>query len=403
MGALDVLEQWVKPITEPLNDFLSETQALATTHQNSVTTFNNLVQDLTDTNAADAFTGDGASNFVELTGEYLTSEVSLSGTAGALAGPLAEAGGACSTMVVSVGEGVTTAVAAGPEVETLVEVTAVIDVTTVAQGGLDVPEDVVAAGATSLSIWAVVGILIALGLAIATAWFYWQNAMNTVASTPMPKLPKTPTPPVPPQMSGLTPQQQKDLDDLIREFPNANPDDIKGLLLAGFSADEIRAMLRAGFTHAQIQAIINRIKQAQKDKGGKDNLGLSVQEIHDLAVSVANACLSPDPDIRLEGQVGKALISDLVSFQRKVYDSSGTVIGEIDVETSNAIIEVTNRKEGKLEQLLKELNNPLMNPNHKQVIFYAPGYSHAADKQLASHGIHIVRSLKELFDYLRSI
>ncbi|MDQ2714513.1 MAG: hypothetical protein M3Z08_06375 [Chloroflexota bacterium] len=150
MGALEVLEQWVKPITEPLNDFLSETRALATTHQNSVTSFNNLVQDLTEGNASDTFAGDGASSFVELTGEYLTSEVALSGTTGALAGPLAEAGVACSTMVASVGEGVTAAVAAAPEVETLVEVTAVIDVTTAAQGGLDVPEDVVAAGATSL-------------------------------------------------------------------------------------------------------------------------------------------------------------------------------------------------------------------------------------------------------------
>ncbi len=403
MGALEILEQWVKPLTGPLQDFLNETQVLASTHQSSVNSFNNLVQDLTDTNAADAFTGDAANNFVEITGEYLTSEIALSGTPAALAGPLAEAGTTCATMVTGVGEGVTTAVAAAPEVDALVTVTTVVDVTTVAQGGLDVPEDVVAAGATSLTIWIVIGILTGLAIAIGIAWWAWHNSMNNIANSPMPKLPKTPTAPVPPQMSGLTPAQQHDLESLTAEFPNVNPDDIKGLLLAGFTADEIRALLNGGFTHAQIQAIITRIKQAQKDQNGKDNLGLTVEQIRDLAVRVAAACTSSNKNTQLEGQVGRSLIADLVSFQRKVFNAGGEEIGEIDVETSNAIIEVTNGDESKLEQVLKEQNDPLMNPQHKQVILYAPRYSHAADRQFASHGIPIIRSWKDLFDYLRSL
>jgi len=403
VGALEVLEQWVKPLTGPLEDFLNETQVLASTHQTSVNSFNNLVQDLTDTNVADAFTGDAANNFVEMTGEYLTSEISLSGTSAALAGPLAEAGTTCTTMVTGVGEGVTTAVAAAPEVDALVTVTTVVDVTTVAQGGLDVPEDVVAAGATSLTIWIVIGILTGLAIAIGIAWWTWQSSMNNIANSPMPKLPKKPTAPVPPQMSGLTLPQQHDLESLKAEFPNVSPDDIKGLLLAGFTADEIRDLLKGGFTHVQIQSIITRIKQAQKDQNGKDNLGLTVKQIHDLAVSVAAACTSPDPDVQLEGQVGRALIADLVSFQRKVFNAEGVEIGEIDVETSNAIIEVTNTPRDKLKQLLKDQNEPLMNPNHKKVILYAPGYSHAADRQFASYGFPIIRSLKDLFNYLRSL
>jgi len=403
VGALEILEQWVKPLTGPLQDFLNETQVLASTHQSSVNSFNNLVQDLTDTNAADAFTGDAANSFVEMTGEYLTSEIALSGTPAALAGPLAEAGTTCATMVTSVGEGVTTAVAAAPEVDALVTVTTVVDVTTVAQGGLDVPEDVVAAGATSLTIWIVIGILTGLAIAIGIAWWTWQSSMNNIANSPMPKLPKKPTAPVPPQMSGLTLPQQHDLESLKAEFPNVSPDDIKGLLLAGFTADEIRDLLKGGFTHVQIQSIITRIKQAQKDQNGKDNLGLTVKQIHDLAVSVAAACTSPDPDVQLEGQVGRALIADLVSFQRKVFNAEGVEIGEIDVETSNAIIEVTNTPRDKLKQLLKDQNEPLMNPNHKKVILYAPGYSHAADRQFASYGFPIIRSLKDLFNYLRSL
>lgn len=231
MGALEILEQWVEPLTGPLGDFLKETQVLATTHQNSVSSFNNLMQDLTDTNAADAFTGDAANSFVELTGEYLASETLLSGTAGALAGPLAEAGTACATAVVGIEGEVTTAMAAAPEVDALATVTAVIDVTTVAQGGLDVPEDVVAAGATSVTIWVVIGILTTLVIGIGVVWFIWQNAMSSVANSPMPKLPKTPTPPVPPQMS-LSSQQQKIAQELYNEFGG------------DISLDEIEQMMR---------------------------------------------------------------------------------------------------------------------------------------------------------------
>src|SRR5579885_308781 len=125
MNALEVLEQWVEPLTGPLGDFLKETQELATIHQNSVATFENLVTDLTDAQAPDAFVGDAATSMVELAQEYLTSEVALSGSVGALAGPLAEGGAACATAVATIGDGVATAAAEAAEAEPLIEVTAV--------------------------------------------------------------------------------------------------------------------------------------------------------------------------------------------------------------------------------------------------------------------------------------
>lgn len=281
MGALEILEQWVKPLTGPLQDFLNETQVLASTHQSSVSSFNNLVQDLTDTNGADAFTGDAADQFVEMTGEYLTSEIALSGTPAALAGPLAEAGTTCTTMVTGVGEGVTTAVAAAPEVDALVTVTAVVDVTTVAQGGLDVPEDVVAAGATSLTIWIVIGILTGLAIAIGIVWWAWHNSMNNIANSPMPKLPNKPTAPVPPQMSaaaekwthlypdipieyiewvlrkkGLTDAGiRKWLDDymkLLQKYPNAPKMFVALLLMQGHLSPEQVAAILQNYTASTI-------------------------------------------------------------------------------------------------------------------------------------------------------
>ncbi|HLG75101.1 MAG TPA: hypothetical protein VKX46_01730, partial [Ktedonobacteraceae bacterium] len=164
MGALEILEQWVEPITRPLEDFLGETQILATTHQESVRTFNSLVQDLTDTNASDAFVGDAADSFVELTGEYLTSEIALSGTVGALAGPLAEAGSACAKAVTDIGGAVADTAATAPDVEVLGEATAAVDASAVIQGGVDVPDDIVAGGLTLTTAEAVIGLLITLAL-----------------------------------------------------------------------------------------------------------------------------------------------------------------------------------------------------------------------------------------------
>jgi len=182
------------------------------------------------------------------------------------------------------------------------------------------------------------------------------------------------------------------------------PDEIKGLLLGGFSTDEIPALLQAGFTSAHIRAIINRIRIAQKDPHGTDKLGLIDAQVRDLVNRVAAAVNSSDDQRRLEGQVARVLISHLFAFNREITDLATEVeVGEIDVETYNVVVEVTARKNEKLDQMLNEKNNRLINPKGKQVILYAPDYSHAADQQFAKHGIPIMRSLKDLFDYLRRL
>jgi hypothetical protein len=118
----------------------------------------------------------------------------------------------------------------------------------------------------------------------------------------------------------LSRQQELDWETLKLEFPNVNPNDIKDLLSAGFTPDAIRNILRAGFTHSQLQAIITRIRVAQKDPHGTDQYGLTADQIRKLAEDVANAVNSPDPGKQLEGRIARALIGDLVSFNRKVYD-----------------------------------------------------------------------------------
>jgi hypothetical protein len=223
------------------------------------------------------------------------------------------------------------------------------------------------------------------------------------ADKPLPQLPETEKQSTSP-LSSLTQQQEEDLDALIHEFPDVSPDDVKGLLLAGFTLDEIRAILKAGFTQTQIQDILTRIKAAQRDQHGTDRLGLTTDQIRDLVNRVAAAVNSPDEDIQLEGEVARVLISDLVAFRRKIIDpATGKVIGDIDVETPEAIIEVTKESRNKLPQVLKEKNNTMMNPKGKRVILYAPDYSHASDVRFQSYGIPIIRTFEGLFDYRRSL
>ena len=66
------------------------------------------------------------------------------------------------------------------------------------------------------------------------------------------------------------------------------------------------------------------------------------------------------------------------------------------------IFEVTTDKNRKLQQVLKEKNDKQINPQGKQVVLYAPDYSHAADAQFQAYGIPIIRTFEDLFDYLRS-
>ncbi|MEO6888433.1 MAG: hypothetical protein ABI324_05490, partial [Ktedonobacteraceae bacterium] len=243
MGAIEILEQWVEPITGPLKDFRSATEELATNHQSSVARFQSIVDDLTNPAGTDAFVGDGADAVTGLMDEYTLSEFALSGTTGALAGPVAEAAGACATAITGIGSAVE--IAAGEVTDTgpLLEVTAVVDVTTAVQGGLDVPEDVVAAGLTLAEVLSAVLIIIQLIGTLAFIWITWQNLMHDIAGRPRPRLPNKPKKPVSPPTLSL----KKDLDTLTKEFPDVSSDDIKALLKAGFSAKQIRAILKAGF------------------------------------------------------------------------------------------------------------------------------------------------------------
>src|SRR5579859_3375345 len=76
------------------------------------------------------------------------------------------------------------------------------------------------------------------------------------------------------------------------------------LLKSDFTEQALRDMIIAGFTSADFGTLVNRIQTALKngtDRPG-DPDGLTVQQIRDFAVNIANALNSGNPDKEFEGQ-----------------------------------------------------------------------------------------------------
>jgi len=117
--------------------------------------------------------------------------------------------------------------------------------------------------------------------------------------------------------------------------------------------------------------------------------------------AIINALNSINPQKVLEGKVANTIIQagfDLVGFNKAV--GLNGEIGEIDVETSNAIIEVTTQTARKLKQIQKLISNPDMNPLKKPVILYAPNYKITPAQDIIATGSYIVRTQDELLELL---
>jgi hypothetical protein len=247
MDAAAILEKWVSPLTEPLRDFRSTTQLLANNHQSSVANFQQYLQELTDTSSGDAFTGQAADTMTALAEDFDLSELAVSGTTWALAGPLLESSEACEAAVESILDAVYSAAGEVSDTGPLLDVTEVVDVTTAAQGGADIPEDVVAAGLTLVEAGTLIFILIQLAGAIFFAWMTWQSTMNSIANTPPTKLPQDPQPVSP---------VAKDFSQEVQKWANEYPD---------IPIEYIEWVLRKkGLTDAEIRAWLDNFRRLRK-------------------------------------------------------------------------------------------------------------------------------------------
>lgn len=250
MGALATLLNWLTPVLHPLTEFRSNVTKLSTIHQDSVQTFSMLAGGLVAPQTGpEAFTGELSDAFWAEVQTYLNAESALSGAGVGVAegGVIEEAVAVCeecATEVTGAAE-VAAGEIAGDAV--LDEITGMVDVAAVAEGGANPIADIGAIVLTVIAGAALIGTLIKLAWDIYHAIQRWQQMMHNIGDTPLPQLPPNPTPvPAPPPTLppvNLNQDQQKLLKELLDEFPDVSPDLLKELVAAGLTKDQIVRLL----------------------------------------------------------------------------------------------------------------------------------------------------------------
>lgn len=121
-------------------------------------------------------------------------------------------------------------------------------------------------------------------------------------------------------------------------------------------------------------------------------------------VAIAAALASSSPGMRLEGEAATHIMNagiNILAFN-KVVGPNGE-IGEIDIQTSMAIIETTIARMGKLGQINKIMTNTQLNPDGQPVILDAPNYQVAAGQDIVDAGGLLARTPTALIALLQSL
>lgn len=151
----------------------------------------------------------------------------------------------------------------------------------------------------------------------------------------------------------------------------------------------------------------------------QDHVVVRVRELLDDPVVTLErvnhaATQAGDPDLRLQGQVARAVGPELVRFNAEVLTRSlssftGKVryrpITDIDVESTKSIIEVTSQVDasGKVAQL-QVLLGMEANPHAKPVLHFMPNATHGAETALTASGSHgVCRNLPALLAALLTL
>ena len=123
-----------------------------------------------------------------------------------------------------------------------------------------------------------------------------------------------------------------------------------------------------------------------------------------LQQKIDDAVNSDNSEKQLEGIVTNAIIEreiTVISFNQG-FGVNGE-IGEIDIETSLAIIEVTTQSSRKLKQIQKLLFNPIINPAHKSVILYAPNYKTTPSQDIINARAYLAKNITHLLQLLHQL
>lgn len=270
MSAFDLLQGWLKPLLDPLNEVQSVIQQPMSLHQESVSEFSSLVEGLYQ--GPNAFEGQAADAVKAMTESYLQMEANFSG-AGTLATGASAAGGVLTLPTTAVAdttlsEAATVSVECGVEITAaaataagemgadagLDAVTSAIDVAAVAQAGLDPVTDIPAAVITAIDMATKIAILVALGWSIFNAVLRWINDMNRLGHVTWPPLPSFLEPgslstiPSSP-MNALSTEEKQKLEKVIETLKGQGvpytQSEIIDLVKEGYTVEEIIAIIKA--------------------------------------------------------------------------------------------------------------------------------------------------------------
>ncbi|MDQ2713817.1 MAG: hypothetical protein M3Z08_02810 [Chloroflexota bacterium] len=283
MSFADVKATIEATVIQPLLDFHTKTAPLNQIHNDCMQHFSNIMAGLlTGSDGGIAMQGSGSMALADITGSILQSEQSLSGSGADYVGHLLEAAQAGEKIAHQLQQQLDSIAAQQDHtVENVAGFAGAVDAGAVAQGGFDVPWDVVAvgvtlvAGAIALTHNADQAKVQQAQAALAVAEREWTQAMSTVIGDPLPQLPPSPKKPNGDSSDflkklgigvgiGITiAVVLASLEKLTEEFPDIPPDVIATLLEQGLTEKQVRDILKkllaGGMTPDQIRQSLQKL------------------------------------------------------------------------------------------------------------------------------------------------
>lgn len=205
------------------------------------------------------------------------------------------------------------------------------------------------------------------------------------------------------------------LDLLVHNDPDKRLCDLLARQRAQIKNDIDNAIKQGRFEDAdrlidRAQANADRAREVARrnpNKANRDAANQAQREVDLLRKRVVDskiddAMRSGEEGKRLEATAAKSIRNVVRDFNRK-YGNNGS-LGEIDIETNKAIIEVASgRKMDKEEQVRRLLDNRQMNPQAKPVIVLATQWSGKQRAIIEQLGAIVVRNEYELKQALRRL
>lgn len=337
-GALATIENWLSPVTQPLNDMNSALGDMQAAHEDAVNQFNQLIKGLDDFDPVTGeWSGMAADNALEVGSQYVTDALDLTGV-DAPASVVAEA-------TTNALEGVTEAsvdlVADVADDAVITEVTGAVDAADVLQGGMDPITDVIGIILTGLTILLYLDAIATFAWGVYQVVVTWMNVINQADSKPQPRLPRQPV---------ASSQADKIAEQLKKQYGiTIDADTIQELLDAGYTPEEIvaliRDMVKKGYTPGDIEKIVANLTEGYAK---------NVKNVKPALTALLSIGLTPAQVVQISDYFPK--LGNQTSFPASSYIKGKPGDDPYADILAAALMEYTQEEKAKLKQLQSAVN-----------------------------------------------